>query len=126
MAPKKRKRASSDDDMVDEVEPEVEAVEVETEAPEPDEPDSGSSGVTFEMGKMYIAGVDDDEEDNSSDGPVDVSEYEEMDDSSDLKKARDIISGSNTDDDLGASTAEEDPYLEKANYDPSEEWALGD
>ena len=124
MAAKKRKVNNEEDESEDVVEHEVEVESEPEESGPKSASDSGDSATTYEMGKIYIAGVDDEEEEG--DGPVNVDEYEEMDDSPDLKKARDLISGTGNDDDTGNSTAEEDPFLENVDYDPSEEWVLGD
>jgi hypothetical protein len=127
MAPKKRKPTTDEDDFTPELEVEPEAIEPEVEPEGPTGDDTNEISHTFEMGKMYIAGVDNEEEEES-DGPSNIDSYKEMDEEDDdkLKKARQLLSGATADDGISDDDSDKDLFLEKANYDPSEEWALGD
>jgi len=125
MAPKKRKVNNDEDDFTPELEVEAE-IEPEVEPEGPTGDDTTEISHTFEMGKMYIAGVDNEEEEENE-GPANIDSYKEMDEDDDakLKKARQLLAGTATEDEAGGSNESGDFFLEKANYDPSD-WALED
>jgi len=77
------------------------------------------SSATYQMGKIYVDGMEEEEPQSS------FSDYEEVDDDdSKAGKARKLISSKNagSEPDARASSDADDPFLKNFDYDPDENW----
>jgi hypothetical protein len=84
--------------------------------------DMGGDDVNYQMGTIVVDMGSSEESDEEDLDPVNISEYEEIDESNAPTKASKAVSNDDEDADAGSMSDRIDPFLDNYNFDSDETW----